>query len=103
MSETIVPAASVGEIGWRLVLLPPAQQYFIYPSGRPYWYSVIAWAIGDDGIPAPITAMGRYDTTRPWLLQDPAGHFVAMPNGFLFERHEDAINWLKQGTRHDHT
>lgn len=92
--ETIVPAA--GE--WNICHDNPtsSNQFFRIP--------ILAWAIGPNAVPVPITPFGRADTSGEYLVQvvtEACGHFVVLPNGPILAGgdFQGAKAWLVEKSR----
>lgn len=84
MAETIIPAK-------------PEQRIWILSGefGNPFQLiDVIAWAIGGQGQPVPITPYGRFDTNRPYVLAGEAG-WITVPDGTVLRDSHDVRTYLE--------
>jgi hypothetical protein len=85
MSETIVPAK-------------PDQRIWILSGSfgnNPFQLiDVIAWVVSGPGRPIPITAYGRFDPDRPYVLSGEAG-WIAVPDGTVLTDSHDVRRYLE--------
>jgi hypothetical protein len=85
MSETIVPAKR-----WD-------QLWFHKACGRGWdIIPVVAWAVPDGGPPVPITAFGRFDTSKPYVVGSGSG-YIAFPSGHTFSDNSSVDYYLRTG------
>jgi hypothetical protein len=85
MSETIVPAKR-----WD-------QLWFHKADGRGWdIVSVVAWAVPGSGPSVPITAFGRFDTSKPYVVGNGNG-FIAFPSGHMFSDTSSVDYYLRTG------
>jgi hypothetical protein len=73
------------------------QLWFIPPNGRGWdIISIIAWAIPDSGPAIPITAFGRIDASKPYIVGNGNG-YIAFPSGNLFSNDSALRHFLDTG------
>jgi hypothetical protein len=86
--ETIVPATA----DWRICVLAPIGAL---QRTKLQQFSIIAWRIDLRGQVTPITAFGPYEPVGEYVIADPAGTFIRMPEGETLEGWNGAEEYLR--------
>jgi hypothetical protein len=57
---------------------------------------VIAWAINENGPAVPITPFGRFDVSKPYVVQTDT-HFITFPEGQVLHDSNAVDYYLRHG------